>query len=237
MNTEHLYDLISIGAHPDDVEVGTGGVLVKASQAGYKVGIIYLTHGEMGTGGTPEIRANEATVAAGILGADLLETLNMGDTRVVDTPESRYTIAELIRKYRPRILLAPWMRGGHGKRGSHADHVAAGNIVTNACYYATFKKLPIQGDPYTVPALFHFFLPLGTPPTFVVDITDQYEQWMAALKAHESQFMNPEKLKYRDYLFNLESMARGYGNMIGVKYGQGFKIGEPLRINNIFNLV
>ncbi len=237
MRTDHGYDVISIGAHPDDVEVGTGGVLLRMAQQGYRVGIIYLTKGEMGTGGTPEIRAQEALKAAQILKADLLATLDFGDTKVVDTPEHRYVVAELIRKYRPRILLAPWMRGGHGKRGSHADHLAAGNIVTNACYYATFKKLPIKGDPYPVPALFHYFLPLEDPPTFVVDITDQFDDWMAALKAHASQFLNPEKMKHRDYIWNLETMARNYGNMIGVKYGQGFKIGEPLRVSDLTDLV
>lgn len=234
---DHIYDLISIGAHPDDVEVGTGGVLLKMSQAGHKVGIIYLTRGEMGTGGTPAVRADEAHRAAQILGADLLETLDFGDTKVMDTPKDRNIVAELIRKYRPRVLLAPWNRGGHGKRGSHPDHLAAGNIVMNACYYATFKKLPIAGEPYAVPALFHYFLPVEEPPTFVVDITDQFDGFIAALKAHESQFLNPEKSRARDYIWSLESMARAYGNMIGVKYGQGFKIGEPLNISNIFNLI
>lgn len=234
---DHIYDLISIGAHPDDVEVGTGGVLLKMSQAGHKVGIIYLTRGEMGTGGTPAVRADEAHRAAQILGADLLETLDFGDTKVMDTPENRNIVAALIRKYRPRVLLAPWNRGGHGKRGSHPDHLAAGNIVINACYYATFKKLPIAGEPYAVPALFHYFLPVEEHPTFVVDITDQFDGFIAALKAHESQFLNPEKSRARDYIWSLESMARAYGNMIGVKYGQGFKIGEPLNISNIFNLI
>ncbi len=235
MQTE--YDLISIGAHPDDVEVGTGGVLLKMAEAGHRVGIIYLTKGEMGTGGTPEIRAKEALNAAKILRADLLETLDFGDTRLVDAPAFRNVVAELIRKYRPKILLAPWTSGGHGKRASHADHLAAGNIVANACYYATFKKLPVKGEPFSVPALFHYFLPYDVPPTFVVDITDQFEGWMAALKAHESQFLNPEKIKHRDYIFALESMARSYGSMIGVKYGQGFKIGEPLRVSDMLNLV
>lgn len=237
MSDEHLYDLISIGAHPDDVEVGTGGVLLKMAQAGFKTGIIYLTRGEMGTGGTPAVRADEALKAAQILQTDLLETLDFGDTKVVDTPEHRNIVAALIRKYRPRVLLAPWNKGGHGKRGAHPDHLAAGNIVMNACYYATFKKLPIEGEPYAVPALFHYFLPVEEPPTFVIDITEQFDGFIAALKAHESQFLNPDKPKTRDYIWSLESMARAYGNMIGVKYGQGFKIGEPMRINNIFNLI
>jgi bacillithiol biosynthesis deacetylase BshB1 len=228
------YDILSIGAHPDDVEVGTGGVLIKLAEMGYRTGIVYLTQGEMGTGGTPEIRSQEAKKAAEIMQTDLLETLDWGDARLEDRPEHRYELAAILRKYRPDIVLAPWISGGHGKRQSHPDHLAAGKIVTNSIYYATFKKLPIQGDIHKVKALFHYFLPVEAAPTFIVDITDQYERWMEALKAHASQFMNPEKS--RDYLWSLETMARSFGAMVGVKYGQAFKIGEPLKIQDIFCL-
>ncbi len=231
------YDLISIGAHPDDVEVGTGGVIIKMSQSGYRCGIIYLTRGEMGTGGTPAIRAEEAAAAAKIMGADLLDTLDFGDTRVEDTPENRNVVARLLRKYRPRIALAPWPRGGHGMRQSHADHLASGKIVMNARYYATFKKLPVDGEPYRVPLLFHYFLPSDETPDFVIDITEQFDRWIEALKAHDSQFVDPEKTKNRDYLWFLETMARSFGAQIGVKYGQGFKIGEPLAVPDPFDLI
>jgi bacillithiol biosynthesis deacetylase BshB1 len=229
------YDIISIGAHPDDVEVGTGGVLIKLKEYGYRTGIIYLTKGEMGTGGTPEIRAEEARKAAEILGADLLETLDWGDTKLTDQPEYRYRLVAMLRKYRPDIVLAPWVSGGHGKRQSHPDHLAAGQITTNSIYYATFKKLPIEGEIHRVKALFHYFLPVEEAPTFVVDISDQFERWMEALKAHASQFLNPEKS--RNYLWSLETMARSFGGMIGVKYGQAFKIGEPLKIQDLFCLI
>ena len=100
------YDIVSIGAHPDDVEVGTGGVLIKLAEMGYRTGIIYLTKGEMGTGGTPEIRAGEAKQAAEIMRADLLESLDWGDTSLEDRPEYRYKLAALLRKYRPDIVLS-----------------------------------------------------------------------------------------------------------------------------------
>ena len=229
------YDIISIGAHPDDVEVGTGGVLIKLRQMGYRTGIIYLTQGEMGTGGSPEIRAREAQEAADIMGADLLETLNWGDTQLRDLPEYRYRLAEMLRRYRPDIVLAPWMSGGHGKRQSHPDHLAAGQIVTNSIYYATFKKLKIEGETHHVKALFHYFLPPEVAPTFVVDITDQYERWMDALKAHKTQFLNPDKK--RDYIWSLQTRARAFGALVGARYGQGFRIGEPLKIMDLFCLI
>ncbi len=228
-------DIISIGAHPDDAEVGTGGVLVKMKKLGYSTGIIYLTQGEMGTGGFPELRKKEAVRAAKILGVDLVVDLDFGDCRLEDNYKYRLKIAELIRKFKPRVILAPYPRGGHGKKQSHPDHLAAGKIVVNAANYAMLKKLPIQGEPYQVSAIFHYLLPTEVPPTFVVDITDEFDIWTEAVKAHKSQFQNPAK-QY-DYLWFLESMVRGYGNHIGVKYGQGFSIGEPMKIENLFCLI
>ncbi len=229
------YDIISIGAHPDDVEVGTGGVLIDLNKRGYKTGIIYLTVGEMGTGGTPEIRAEEARNAARVLGSDLIKAYDWGDCQLFDTNERRYEIARVIREYKPKILLAPYPNVGHGKRQSHPDHVAAGQIVINAANFATLKKLPIEGEPHLVQRVFHYFLPPGLTPNFVVDISKHFEQWMEALSCHKSQFLNPDKS--RNYLWSLETMARSFGQQVGCKYGQGFHNVEPVRIVDIFDLV
>jgi len=228
-------DLLAFGAHPDDIEVGCGGLLIKLNKRGYKTGLVILTHGEMGTGGTPEIRRKEVAEAASIMGAKVVAHLDLGDCKVEDNYESRLIVAEYIRRHKPSILLAPWWTGGHGKRQSHPDHLACGRIVMNAANYATFKKLPIDLPPFRVKALFHYMLPPEIPPTFIVDITEEYDQWIKALSAHRSQFLNPEK--DRDYLWALESMARSYGNHIGSKYGQAYAIGEPLKIEDPFCLV
>lgn len=228
-------DLMAVGAHPDDVEVGCGGLLIKLAQRGYRTGLIYLTRGEMGTGGTPEIREHEARQAAEIMGSKILATLDFGDCQVADNYQNRLEIARLIRKYRPKIVLAPYWHGGHGKRASHPDHLATGQIAINAANYATLKKLPIAESPHTISAMFHFFLPPEISPTFIVDITEQYNRWIEALSAHKSQFLNPEK--NRDYLWSLESIARANGNLIGVKYGQAYGIGEPIKIEDIFCLI
>ncbi|RKX22567.1 MAG: bacillithiol biosynthesis deacetylase BshB1 [Candidatus Zixiibacteriota bacterium] len=229
------YDLISIGAHPDDVEVGTGGVLIGLNKIGYRTGIVYLTAGEMATGGTPDIRAEESLAAAKVIGSDLIKTYNWGDCQLFDTYERRLELAALIRQYRPKIILAPDPHIGHGRRQSHPDHVAAGQIALNAANYATLKKLPIRGEPHRVEKVFHYFLPPGKVPDFVVDITDSFEQWIEALKCHKSQFLNPEKS--RNYLWSLESMARSFGIQAGCKYGQGFYNAEPVKIIDIFDLV
>jgi bacillithiol biosynthesis deacetylase BshB1 len=230
-----FYDLIAVGAHPDDVEVGTGGVLIALNKRGYKTAIVYLTRGEMGTGGTPEIREEEAREAARVIGSDLIERYDWGDCNLFDSYEKRIILAALIRKHRPRIILAPYPHIGHGKRQSHPDHVAAGQIVINAANYATLKKMPIEGEPHRVERIFHYFLPPGTSPDFVFDIGDHYDQWIMALRCHKSQFLNPEKS--RDYIWSLETMARSFGMQANCRYGQGFSSVEPLKIIDLFDLV
>ncbi len=228
-------DLLAFGAHPDDVEVGCGGLLIKLRKRGYKIGIVILTQGEMGTGGTAEIRRKEVTDAATIIGARILGHLDMGDLKVEDNYQSRLVAAQYIRRHKPKIVLAPWPTGGHGKRASHPDHVACGRIVVNAVNYAMLRKLPVDEPRHAIGGLFHYFLPPEVTPTFIVDITNEFDDWIKALSAHRSQFLNPEKS--RDYLWFLESMARGFGGQIGVKYGLGYAIGEPLKIEDPFCLV
>ena len=229
------FDCIAIGAHPDDVEVGAGGVLIKLHELGYRTGIIILTRGEMGTGGTPEGRELEIKAGADIMGASVLATLDLGDTRLVDTPEHRTQLAQLYRTYRPRMVLAPYWTGGHGQRTSHPDHLAAGALAMNAVGYAALKKLTSETELFRVQALHHYFLPVEVPPTYVVDITPQYDRWMDALKAHASQFQNPDKPG--DYLWALETRARHFGSLIGVKYGQAFVTGEPMSIDDPIKLL
>ncbi|MCP4684493.1 MAG: bacillithiol biosynthesis deacetylase BshB1 [bacterium] len=234
MTDENRYDLISIGAHPDDVEVGTGGVLIDLKKRGYKCGIVILTRGEMGTGGTPEIRAREIEEAAGILGADILGTFDWGDTRLEDSYDKRLEVARIIRAARPRIVLAPYPHVGHGRRQSHPDHVASGIISINAVNLAALGKADLPGDPHLVTRIFNYFLPPQVHPNFVVDITPHFEQWIEALSAHRSQFLNPEKSK--DYIEHLTTMARSFGMQARCKYGQGFHAVEPILVGDIMTL-
>ncbi len=234
MGNDQQYDLISIGAHPDDVEVGTGGVLIDLKERGYRCGLIILTRGEMGTGGTPEIRAKEVKDAADILGADILAHFDWGDTRLEDSYDKRLAIAEVIRKARPRIILAPYPHVGHGRRQSHPDHVASGIIAINAANLAALKKVDLPGEPHLVTRIFNYFLPPGVQPNFIVDISAHYEGWVKALSAHQSQFLNPDKSK--DYIEHLTAMARSFGIQARCKYGQGFHAVEPVLVGNIMTL-
>lgn len=234
MNDQTRYDLISIGAHPDDVEVGSGGVLIDLHERGYKCGIVILTRGEMGTGGTPEIREKEVKDAARILGADILATFDWGDTRLEDSYDKRLEIARIIRAARPRIILAPYPHVGHGRRQSHPDHVASGIISINAASLAALKKADLPGEPHLVTRIFNYFLPPQVYPNFVVDITPHFDRWIEALSAHRSQFLNPEKSK--DYIDSLTTTARSFGNLARCKYGQGFYAVEPILVGDIMTL-
>lgn len=231
---EQDYDLLSIGAHPDDIEVGTGGVLIDLKRRQYRCGIVIMTQGEMGTGGTPEIRAKEVASAAKILGADVLQTFDWGDTKLQDAYEKRLAIAQIIRDTRPKIILAPYPHVGTGRRQTHPDHVAAGTIAVNSISLATLKKADLKGEPHTVSRIFHYFLPPGVYPNFVVDITPHFDQWIEALSAHESQFLNPEKSA--DYIEHLTHMARSFGMISHCQYGQGFYSVEPVLVGDIMSL-
>jgi bacillithiol biosynthesis deacetylase BshB1 len=230
-----MYDLLSIGAHPDDIEVGTGGVLIDLAKRGYKCGIVILTEGEMGTGGTAEIRSGEVREAARILGVDIVQTFDWGDTRLEDSYDKRLELARVIRATRPKIMLAPYPHVGHGRRQSHPDHVASGVIAINAANLAALKKVDIPGEPHLVTRIFHYFLPPQVHLNFVVDITPHYDQWIAALSAHRSQFLNPEKA--RDYIEHLTAMARSFGMQARCKYGQGFYAVEPVLVKDMMMLV
>jgi len=234
MTKDTQYDLLSIGAHPDDVEVGSGGVLIDLNKRGKKTGIVILTEGEMGTGGTVEIRSKELHHAAKVLGSDVLKVFNWGDTRLEDSYDKRLELAQIIRQCRPKALLAPYPHVGHGRRQSHPDHVAAGIITVNAANLAALKKVDIEGEPHLVNRIFHYFLPPKVSPNFVVDITPHFDQWIEALSAHQSQFLNPEKS--RDYIEHLSAMARSFGMQARCKYGQGFYAVEPILVKDIMTL-
>lgn len=229
------YDILAIGAHPDDVEVGAGGILIRQSDLGSKCGLVVLTKGEMGTGGTAELRAKEIEAAASIMGVDVIGQFDWGDTRLEDSYEHRLELARLIRQTRPKAIICPHPIVGHGRRQSHADHVASGLITINAANLAALKKADLPGEPHLVTRVFHYFLPPGVVPQIVIDITDQHDRWIACLSAHKSQFLNPEKSK--NYLEHLSAMARSFGIQARCTYGQGLVPAEPVQVSDLMNLV
>ena len=232
-------DILAFGPHPDDAEIGTGSTLLKMKGLRARTGIIDMTTGDMGWG-SPEIRLKECEDAAKHLELDVRENLDLGDCRVEDTFENRCKVAAIIRKHQPQIILAPYYHLPIGRGLGHNDHYKTGQIVANAYNLAHLKKAPIPGDVHQAKAIYFYFIPPGTVPTFIVDVTHQFDAWIAALDCHQSQFYHPERPRPAELpsvreLF--ESNARQWGWQIGVKYGQAFVATTPLRVGDPMMLV
>ena len=224
---------VFFGAHPDDVELTCGGTLVKLKQRGYRFGIVDLTRGEMGTRGTPEIRAREALRAAEILGAEFREALDLGDGGLRRGREEELAVIDVVRREKPRLVLTPY------PDDRHPDHRRAGQLVTDACYYAGTRKLETNYPAHRPQQTIYFSTYLGWTPRFLVDVTDVIETRRAAMRAFESQFhkegsTEPETvLAQKSFLDMIEARAREYGAMINVEFAEGFLAARPPRIDDL----
>lgn len=214
-------DVLAIAAHRDDVEQTCGGTLLKMAQRGQRTGILDLTQGEMGTRGTAEDRAREAQEAARILQAGFRHALDIPDGRVENTWENRLKIAKVIREQRPRVLILPYWQG------RHPDHYTASTLGYEAAFLAGLKKLPLEGEPHRPFKIIYASLYYDVRPSFVVDISEQFEARLQALMAYRSQYSDqsagnklfPAEKEIRS---RLETMAGYYGLLAGVKYAEPF---------------
>ena len=227
MSTAPL-DILAIAAHRDDAEQTCGGTLLKMAQCGRRTGILDLTQGEMGTRGTAEDRAREATEAARILQVSWRGALDIPDGRVENTWENRLTVARVIREQRPQVLILPYWKG------RHPDHYNASILGYEACFLAGLSKLvvPKQGpdeplSPHRPFKIIYATLYYDVRPTFVVDITDQFEARFQSLMAYKSQFSDQEAGRdlfpaQAEIRARIEAMARFYGMLGGVTYAEPF---------------
>jgi bacillithiol biosynthesis deacetylase BshB1 len=232
-------DILAFGPHPDDAEIGAGGLLRKMKDRGHRTGIIDMTTGDMGWG-SPEIRAGESAAAARILRLDVRENLDLGDCRIEDTFENRCKVAGMIRRHQPEIVLAPYYDLPIGRGLGHNDHYKTGELVSNAYNLAHLAKAPCEGEPFQAKAIYYYFIPPGTKATFVVDIGDWAEEWMNAIDCHHSQFYHPDRPRPETFprpREAFEANARHWGWQIGVKFGQAFLATSPLKIDDPMMLV
>ena len=225
-------DILAIAAHRDDVEQTCGGTLLKAAQRGQRTGILDLTQGEMGTRGTAEDRAREAADATKILGAGWRRALDIPDGRVENTWENRLKVASVIRETRPRVIILPYWKG------RHPDHYTASILGYEACFLAGLSKLnpgatisaavdTIKLPPHRPFKIIYATLYYDIRPTFVVDITQQFEQKFTSILAYKSQFSDQEAGKdlfpaHAEIHARVESMSRFYGALGGVTYAEPF---------------
>jgi N-acetylglucosamine malate deacetylase 1 len=220
--TSPALDILAIAAHRDDVEQTCGGTLLKAAKLGQRTGILDLTQGEMGTRGTAESRGKEAQRAAEILKARWRQALEIPDGRVENTYENRLKIARVIREQKPRVVILPyWL-------ARHPDHYNCATVAYEACFLSGLKKLDVGGlPPYRPYKIVYASLYHDVRPTFVVDITDEFEARVDALFAYESQYADqesgsklfPKRAEIRD---RVAAMAGFYGLLAGVKYAEPF---------------
>ncbi len=232
-------DILAFGPHPDDAEIGCGATLLKLKQLGHRTGIVDMTRGDMGWG-TPEQREAEAQAAAKILKLDVRENLDLGDCRIEDTFENRCKAAALIRRHRPQIVLAPYYNLPIGRGLGHNDHYKTGQIVANAFNLAHLPKAPVEGEPYQAKAIYFYFLPPGTVPTFVVDVTETFEDHLRAIECHTTQFSNPGRPRpahLPDLRTAFSSFAGYWGWQIGARFGQAFLATSPLKVVDMLGLV
>src|SRR5215472_4051991 len=229
-------DILAIAAHRDDVEQTCGGTLLKAARGGQKTGILDLTRGEMGTRGTADDREQEANYAAKRLGVEWRRALDIPDGRVENTLENRLKVAHVIRETRPRVVILPYWKG------RHPDHYTASILGYEACFLAGLVKLDLglqTSDrrqpsrevgslaPHRPFKIIYATLYYDIRPSFVVDISDQFEEKFASILAYKSQFSDQEAGKdlfpaHQEIRARVDAMARFYGMLGGVTYGEPF---------------
>ncbi len=237
LETSFNIDILAFSPHPDDAEIGCGGVLLKAQAQGQKTAIIDVTEGEASTGGDVDIRRQESMEAASILKLTVRENLQLPDCGVEDTFENRKLFASVICKWRPKIVLAPYYILPLGRGLGHNDHVKTGILASHAFNYSHLRKLvePMGYQPHQASAIFYYFLPPTVSPTFIVDVTEYFDQWIQAVLVHRSQFGDPDRhAGIREFF---EAMARQWGRHIRTKYAHAFYSVSPLKVNSLIELV
>ena len=230
--------LLAIGAHPDDVEISCGGTLARAVAEGYSVAILDLTRGELATNGTTEIRTGEAMDAARALGVAVRRNAELPDGGISShDPDQLRRVVGALRALRPAVLLS------HFPRDRHPDHGEASRLVDRAWYLGGLARLEAEGAPFRPAARYYFASRVGFEPSFVVDISAQWDAKRRAILAHGSQMSRrdpgakPTVLNEEGFLDRIEARARHYGGLIGVRYGEPFRSTEPLGFHTLEALI
>ena len=234
-------DILAIGAHPDDVELGCAGTIAKEISKGKKVGIIDLTRGELGTKGDAKTRDTESNDAANLLGVEFRENLNFSDCFFSNDKEHQLKLVEVIRKYKPDLVIC------NAVQDRHIDHSKAAKLVTDACFLSGLKKIEttydsISQDPWRPVNVYHYIQWNNNEPDFVVDISDFIKNKLDAVMCYKSQFYDPNDnsevtpISTKNFLDSIEYRARDLGRLTGVEYAEGFNALRTPIVNHISDL-
>ncbi|HXW06820.1 MAG TPA: bacillithiol biosynthesis deacetylase BshB1 [Vicinamibacterales bacterium] len=232
--TPNPVDLLVFGPHPDDIEIGLGGAVARASAEGQRVGLCDLTAGEMGSNGTEAERLEEAEAARAVLGAAWRINLRWPDRALGSTPEHVRSAAALVRSARPRAVALPY---GHDR---HPDHVAASQLLTEAVFNAGLRRYPLEADAWRPDWICYYFINDAADPTFVVDVSAQYDLKRRALACHATQFAPTgagavaTRLTSPRFLQLVESRDAWFGARAGVAFAEGVVVREMLVRQSLF---
>jgi len=234
-------DILVIAAHPDDAELSCSGTIAAHVAMGHKVGILDLTQGEMGTRGTPEIRLRESEDSSRILGLQARENVSFRDVFFKDDESHHLEIVQILRKYRPEIVLA------NAVSDRHPDHGKGALVASKACFISGLRKVVtqldgVEQDIWRPKNIYHYIQNNYIQPDFVVDITGHWSKKVESIKAFKSQFFDPDNTEPESFISSpeffdfIEARAKEFGHTIGVKYGEGFTVEKMMGVKNLFDL-
>lgn len=233
-------DVLAIGAHPDDVELGCGATVALLAEQGKSVGILHLTRGENGTRGSGEEREAEARAAGRVLGAEVVEFLDCGDGALRHGQVEEDALIEVLRLYRPEIVLGP------APEDRHPDHGRAHRLVKDACFYAGLRRRAVdRGEAFRPGAVFSYMQHDSFEPSFVVDVTATWSRKIEALACYDSQLYSPDddrdepqtKISSRAFALSVEGRARHFGQWVGAELGEPFYSRAPLFVRDPMSLL
>lgn len=234
-------DILAFGAHPDDVELGCSGTIAKEVSLGKKVGIIDLTRGELGTRGSVEIRNSESAKASEILGVFVRENLDMRDGFFINDEAHQLKIIQMLRKYRPEIVLC------NAIADRHIDHGKGSKLVSDACFLSGLVKIEteLNGEKqqaWRPKVVYHYIQWQNITPDFVVDISGFLDKKMESVLAYGSQFYDPNSnepvtpIASKNFLDSVKYRAEDFGRLVGVEYAEGFTTERYLAVNSLADL-
>lgn len=228
-----MFDMLVIAPHPDDAELGLGATIAKCLAEGMAVGILDLTDGEPTPHGSPEIRRRETAAATEVLGVAWRENLELPNRRLQSTLEARAALAGVIRRTRPRWLLAPYWED------AHPDHVAATELIEAARFWAKLTKTDLPGEPFYPERILYYYcihLRIVPQPAVIVDVSDHLEKKLEAVACYRSQFVDGREHEAPSLIDRLRDQASTWGWLIGTRYGEPLASREPLGLTTLAGL-
>ncbi len=234
-------DILAFASHPDDIELSCSGTIISHIKQGYKVGIVDLTKGELGTRGTPEIRLKESEAASKVMGIHARENLGFKDGFFVNDKEHQLEIVKMIRKYQPEIVFA------NAISDRHPDHGKGADVVRDAIFISGLRMVATELDgesqePWRPKVVYHYIQNNYINPDVIVDISEHWEGKLASIKAFKSQFFDPNSKEPQSFISSpefmnfLEARAKEFGHAINSKYGEGFTVARKIGVKNLFDL-